>query len=139
MNDLNKTVSRHPGRSWLLVGVLVALAGPVANILLMFVAKILKATWYGPLLGTLGVALIIVALTRSRSGWRWTAVVFFTLLAGFQWWALFAMRTPAYTGPVKSGQPFPAFATALADGSAFTQADLQGDQNTVMVFFRGRW
>jgi hypothetical protein len=26
-----------------------------------------------------------------------------------------------------------------ADGSPFTQRDLEGDQNNVMVFFRGRW
>ena len=139
MNDLHKTTARHPGRALLLAGVLVALAWPVVNIFLMFAAKILITPWYGPLLGTLGVVLIILALVRSRSIWRWTAVVFFTLLVAFQWWVLFAMRTPAYTGPVKNGQPFPAFATTLADGSAFTQADLQGDRNTVMVFFRGHW
>ena len=139
MNDVYKTSARHPGRSLLLLGVFLALAGPVVMILLMFAAKILMAPWYAPLLGTLGVALIILALMRSRSIWRWTAVVIFSLLVGFQWWALLAMRTPAYTGPVKDGQPFPAFATTLADGSAFTQADLQGDQNTVMVFFRGHW
>jgi hypothetical protein len=129
----------HPGRSLLLVGVLVALAGPALMILLMFAAKILVTPWYAPLLGTLGVALIVLALMRSRSIWRWTAVVIFTLLATFQWWAVLAMRTPAYTGPVKAGQSFPAFATTLADGSAFTQADLQGDQHTLMVFFRGHW
>jgi hypothetical protein len=139
MNDVYKTTSRHPGRSLLLLGVLVAVAGPVLMFSLMFAAKILITPWYAPLLGTLGVALIILALMRSRSIWRWTAVVIFTLLAGFQWYALLGMRTPAYTGPVKDGQPFPAFATTLANGSAFTQADLQGDQNTVMVFFRGHW
>ncbi len=105
----------------------------------MFAAKILITPWYAPLLGTLGVALIILALMRSRSIWRWTAVVIFTLFVAFQWWALLAMRTPAYTGPVKDGQPFPAFATTLADGSAFTQDDLKRDHNTVMVFFRGHW
>jgi len=139
MNDLYKTTSQHPGRSLLLLGVFLAVAGPVLMILLMFAFKILITPWYAPLLGTLGVALIVLALTRSRSIWRWTAVVIFTLLAAFQWWALLGMRTPAYTGPVKDGHPFPAFATTLADGSAFTQADLQGDQNTVMVFFRGHW
>jgi hypothetical protein len=139
MNDVYKTTSRHPGRSLLLLGALVAVAGPVLGIVLMFVAKILITPWYMPLLGTLGVALIFLALMRSRSIWRWTALVIFTLFVGFQWWALLAMRTPAYTGPVKDGQHFPAFATALADGSTFTQADLQGDQNTVMVFFRGHW
>ncbi len=142
MNDLNRTLartSRHPGRSLLLLGVLVALAGPVLMILLTFVAKILITNWYSPLLGTLGVALIVLALMRSRSIWRWTALVLFTLVAGFGWWALFAMGLPAYTGPVKNGEPFPAFATTLADGSAFTQDNLKGDQNTVMVFFRGHW
>jgi hypothetical protein len=142
MNDLNRTSAgtvRHPGRSLLLLGVFLAVAGPVLMILLMFAAKILITNWYAPLLGTLGVALIVLALIRSRSIWRWTALVIFTLLAGFQWWALFAMGLPAYTGPVKNGQTFPAFATTLADGSPFTQDDLRGDQNTVMVFFRGHW
>ena len=139
MNDLYKATGRHPGRWLLLLGVFLAVAGPVLMIGLTFAAKILITPWYAPLLGTLGVALIVLALTRSRSIWRWTAVVIFTAFVAFQWWALLAMRTPAYTGPVKDGQPFPAFATTLADGSAFTQADLQGDQNTVMVFFRGHW
>ena len=139
MNDLNKINVRHPGRPMLLLGVFLAVAGPVVLILLTFAAKILITPWYAPLLGTLGVALIILALMRSRSIWRWTAVAVFTLFVAFQWYALLAMRTPAYTGPVKDGQPFPAFASRLADGSAFTQADLQGDQNTVMVFFRGHW
>src|SRR6516225_5899447 len=112
MNDLYKTTARHPGRSLLLLGVLVAVAGPVLMILLMFAAKILITPWYAPLLGTLGVALIILALMRSRSIWRWTAVVIFTLFVAFQWYALLGMHTPAYTGPVKDGQPFPAFATA---------------------------
>src|SRR5262245_10826445 len=137
MNDLHKPTARHPGRSLLLVGVLVAISGPVLMILLTFAAKILIANWYGPLLGTLGVALMVMALMRSRSVWRWTALVIFTLLAGSGWWALFAMRLPAYTGPVKNGEPFPAFASTLADGAAFTQEHLKGDQHTVMVFFRG--
>ena len=139
MNDLYKTAARHPGRSLLLLGMFLAVAGYVLMMLLMFAAKILITPWYAPLLGTLGVALIILAVMRSRSIWRWTALLILTLFVAFQWYALFAMRTPAYTGPVKVGQPFPAFATKLADGSAFTQADLQGDQNTVMVFFRGHW
>lgn len=139
MNDVYKTTARRPGRSLLLLGALVALAGPVLMFSLMFGAKILTAPWYAPLLGTLGVVLIVLALRRSRSIWRWTALVIFTVFVGFQWWALLAMRTPDYIGPVKDGEPFPAFATTLADGSAFTQDNLKGDQNTVMVFFRGHW
>src|SRR5262249_14382320 len=139
MNDLYKTTARHPGRPLLFLGVFLAVAGPALMMLLTFAAKILITPWYAPVLGTLGVALIVLSIVRSRSIWRWTAVVIFTLFVGFQWWTLFAMRTPAYTGPGKDGEPFPAFATKLADGSDFTQADLKGDKNTVMVFFRGRW
>jgi len=139
MNDPYKATARHPGRSLLLLGVLLAVGGEVLYMLLTFAAKILIAPWYAPPLGTLGLALIILALMRSRSIWRWTAAVIFTLFVAFQWYALLAMRTPAYTGPVKDGEPFPAFATTLPDGSAFTQDDLKGDQNTVMVFFRGHW
>jgi hypothetical protein len=139
MNNLNKTTARQPGRSLLLLGMFLAIAGPALMMLLTFAAKILITPWYAPLLGSVGVALIILALTRSRSIWRWTAVVIVTLFVAFQWYILLAMRTPAYTGPVKDGEPFPAFATTLADGAAFTQDDLKGGQNTVMVFFRGHW
>ena len=139
MNDLCRTTARHPGRSLLLLGVFLAVAGPVLMMLLTFATKILITPWYAPVLGTLGVALIATALVRSRSVWRWTAVVIFTAFVSFQWWALLAMHTPAYTGPVRDGEPFPAFATTLADGSAFTQDDLKGDQSTVMVFFRCHW
>ena len=138
MNDLDKSTARHPGRTWLLWGVLVALLGPVINMLLMFAAGILITPWYAPILGILGLVLVIVALVRSRSLWRWTAVVFVALLVAFQSWVVLAMRTPAYTGPVRVGEPFPAFATMLADGSAFTQDGLKGE-DTVMVFFRGRF
>jgi hypothetical protein len=138
MSDLSNTTVRHPGRSLLLLGVLFALAGPIINALLMFAAGILITPWYAPPLGILGLALTILALMRSRSILRWAAAVICTLLVAFSSVVLFAMRTPAYTGPVKTGQPFPAFATTLADGSAFTQADLQG-KDTVMVFFRGRF
>ena len=84
MNDLNRTTARHPGRSLLLLGVFVALAGPALMILLTFAAKILITPWYAPVLGTLGMALILLALLRSRSIWRWTAVVVFTFFVGFQ-------------------------------------------------------
>ena len=140
MHDLHKTTARqHPGRSLLLLGVLLALAGPVLMMVLTFGAGILVAPWYAPLLGTLGVALLILALVQSRSAWRWAALVVFTPFVAFQWAAVLAMRTPDYTGPVRVGEPFPAFATTLADGSPYAQADLKGDRDTVMVFFRGRW
>jgi hypothetical protein len=142
MNDRNQTsvgTRRHPGRMYLVLGVLVALAG-LAIYAAQLRAKVLAAPWYAPILATVGLVLVVTALVRSRSVWRWAAAVFFTLFAAAQWVFLLAlMSTPAYTGPVTAGQPFPAFTAALADGSPFNQESLKGDQNTVLVFFRGRW
>jgi len=139
MNENAKTAVLHPGRPLMLLRVLLALGGVAAFFVLTFAAKVLVTPWYAPLLGTAGVALIVLSLTRSRSGWRWTVAAFVTLFVGLQWLAVFALRTPPYTGPVNEGAPFPAFATTLADGAAFTQADLRGDKSTVIVFYRGHW
>src|SRR5260370_38712907 len=103
MNDLYKTTARNPGRSLLLLGMFLAVAGYVLMMLLMFAAKILITPWYAPLLGTLGVALIILALMRSRSIWRWSAAVLFSLFAAAQWLSLFAIVFPDCTGLVKDG------------------------------------
>ena len=142
MNDQNRiavATKSHPGRIYVWLGMLVALAG-VAVYFIQFNAKILRTPWYTPICATIGVALVLLALVHSRTIWRWAALVFLTLFAAAEWaMILVAFSTPAYTGPVKVGQPFPEFATKLADGSTFTQNDLKGEQNTVMVFFRGHW
>jgi hypothetical protein len=118
---------------------LVAVAGLVIYAA-QFHAKVMKTPWYAPILATVGAALVVLALVRSRSVWRWAAAVFFMLFATAEWvFLLVLLSTPAYTGPAKAGQPFPAFATTLADGSPFTQDHLKGEQSTVLVFFRGRW
>ena len=46
--------------------------------------------------------------------------------------------TPPYFGPAQVGQKVPAFTTQLADGKAFTDKDLNG-QDSIVLFFRGRW
>ena len=67
-------------------------------------------------------------------------VVLFAALCGFQWFAfVVATRTPDYTGPAQTGQKIPAFTTALADGTSFTNKDLEKGKPTVLLFFRGRW
>jgi hypothetical protein len=140
MNEQNRlTVDRLRGRGLLWLGILVALSGIGAYIAL-FNAKILIAPWYVPILATLGAVFLLFALFRGQTVWRWGAFLLFAALAAGEWVLMLVFfATPAYTGPVKSGQPFPEFATTLADGSPFTQADLKGDQNTVMVFYRGWW
>jgi len=141
MNETNRITgtSRHPGRLYLVLGVLAPLVG-IGIYVGQLQAKILIAPWYVPILATLGVLLLATALVRSRSVWRWLAMLVFTLLAAGQWlMMLVLLSAPDYTGPVRVEQPFPDFTTTLADGSTFTQQSLKGDKNTIMVFFRGRW
>jgi hypothetical protein len=49
------------------------------------------------------------------------------------------MRLPPYAGPIAVGGPLPSFEAKRSDGSLFNQEGLIGDQNHVLVFFRGRW
>jgi hypothetical protein len=118
-----------------LVLAVVGLGAYVAQVM----ASHLWAPWYLPLSGTLGVLLLVAALVQARSVWRWLALLLVLLLTGVEWSLLLGLRLPPYTGPVAVGHSFPAFTTTRADGSPFTQRDLQADQHTVFVFFRGRW
>ena len=129
---------RHPGRLLAALGLGLAALGIAAYVVQIW-AQILISPWYVPCAATLGAGLLVVSLWRKRTVWRVLALLLVALLAGAEWTFLAAMRAPAYAGPVTEGRPFPAFATATADGSPFTQADLAGDKNNVMVFFRGRW
>jgi cytochrome oxidase Cu insertion factor (SCO1/SenC/PrrC family) len=122
----------------LLLGPALAVLGIVGFVVQMSQQR-LWAPWYMPALATLGVVLVAVSLWQRRTVWRILALVVVVLLAGAEWAMLYAMRLPPYTGPVAVGRPFPAFATTRADGTPFTQHDLEGDQSTVLVFFRGRW
>jgi hypothetical protein len=102
-------------------------------------AQRLTAPWYMPVLGTLGFVFIGVALWQARSVGRVLALLLVLLLCAAEWAFLLATRLPEYTGPVAIQQPFPAFSTLRHDGTSFTQHDLQGDKDSVLVFFRGRW
>jgi hypothetical protein len=130
---------RHfPDRLFLALGLGVAFLGLIAYAVQVSL-HYLKTPWYVPGLATLGVLLVVVSLWHRRTVWRVLALVLVVLLAGAAWAFLLLLRLPPYTGPVAEGQPFPAFATTRADGTAFTQRDLKGDQASVLVFFRGRW
>ena len=95
--------------------------------------------WYMPALASLGVVLVLMSLLERRTVFRSFALLAVVLLAAAECAFLYAMRLPPYTGPIAVGRPFPAFETRRADGTPFTQRDLAGDQNNVLVFFRGRW
>lgn len=127
-----------PGRFLLALGLLLPILG-IIGYAAQVVAWRLTPPWIVPATATLGVLCIIAALWQARTVWRWLALAPVLLVASLGWAFLAVTRLPEYTGPVAVGQPFPAFTTALADGSSFTQRDLAGDRASVLVFFRGRW
>jgi hypothetical protein len=129
---------RYPGRLFLALGLALTALGVIGYVVQLS-AQRLFAPWYMPWSATLGVFLLVVSLWQARTVWRWLALLLVMLFAGAEWAFLLGERLPPYSGPVTVGKPFPAFATVRADGTSFTQRDLEGDQNGVMVFFRGRW
>jgi FtsH-binding integral membrane protein len=129
---------RFRGRLFLLLGVGCAVLGILAYVAQIALER-LMAPWYVPALAMLGVVLVVMSLREKRTVWRVCALIAVALLAAAEWGMVYAARLPAYTGPIALGRPMPLFATARADGSMFTQADLPGDRNSVLVFFRGRW
>src|SRR5262249_51941753 len=137
MNTSTAVAPRRPsGRLFLVLGLALAVLGVIGYAVQLSMHRLI-APWYLPISATLGAALLLVALWKGRTVWRVLALLLMVLLAGVEWMTLMGSRLPAYTGPVVAGQPFPEFATARADGEPFTQRDLQGDQNSVLVFFRG--
>lgn len=129
---------QRPGRGGILLGFALAVLG-VATYVVQFNLHRFSVPWYLPITGTLASLLLFGSLLRRRSLWRVLAFVLVLALAAGEWGFILMTRLPAYTGPVAVGKPFPAFSTLRADGTPFTERDLGGDQNTVFVFFRGRW
>jgi hypothetical protein len=128
----------YPGRLYLALGLLLAGLGVLGYVLQLAMHR-LTVPWYMPTLATIGVGCLVASLWQKRTVWRVLALLLVALLAGAQWTLLLSARLPAYTGPVAAGKPMPAFATLRADGTPFTQSDLEGTQHAVLVFFRGRW
>ena len=129
---------RAGGRSWLLLGLAVAVLGVLAYVAQVAALR-LGMPWYLPFTGILAVILVIRSLREARSVWRYLALVFVLLLTGMEWMFVLSTRLPSYAGPIEVGKPFPVFTTLRADGTPFMERDLGGDHNDVIVFFRGRW
>jgi hypothetical protein len=126
-----------PGRLFLALGLGLAALGALGYVAQVLMQR-LTAPWYVPISATLGVACLVASLWQARTVWRVLALLLLVLLAGAEWAFLLGTRLPEYAGPVERDRPFPAFATARADGAPFTQRDLEGDHNNLLVFFRGR-
>src|SRR5262249_34701824 len=130
---------RSRGRAYFWAGIAACLLG-LALAVIQFRLNFLFVPWYTPVLATLGVFLLLVALARRRSIPRVITLTLVTALAGLEWYTLVVqLKLPTYEGPAQPGQQFPAFTTTLADGRPFTDADLRDGSRRVLVFFRGRW
>jgi hypothetical protein len=129
---------RVPGRPLVALGFGLAAFGLITYVVQLAMQS-LMTPWYLPVLATLGALVLVAALWQARTVWRILILVLVVLFAAAGWTFLLAARLPAYAGPVAAGKPFPAFATERADGTPFTHRDLEGEQNSVLVFFRGRW
>jgi peroxiredoxin len=121
---------------WL--GLVVGLLGPGLFFVQINMERLTKP-WYVPVLGAVGAALALYAFVQRRSIVRFLVMGVLVLLAAGEGAMYSMMQLPAYQGPVAVGRPFPAFASKLADGEAFTEANLAGTQGTAMVFYRGQW
>ena len=133
------TISLPRRRPLFLGGLVLFLAGPVLNAV-QILLKHLWTPWYVPVLASLGVVLMIVSVRQRRSVLRGAALAFFVLLCGGEWYLmLVAAKTPAYTGPAQPGSKLPPFATVLADGTPFTNKNVEQEIRSVLVFNRGRW
>jgi hypothetical protein len=133
-------VARSRGRLWLWLGVGLFLLGVVLFFVQAFVFKHLVTPWYMPILFTLGVLLALISV-RERPTWtRVIAFVLLALLCAGEWYFILSMsRLPEYKGPVQADKKMPEFTTTFADGSSFTEKDLQKGTATVLVFYRGHW
>lgn len=99
----------------------------------------LSTPYYLPVAVTLGMAIAAAGLWRRRTVVRWLLLGLLILLSGAAWSFVIGTQLPAYNGPVAIGSPFPQFTTLRANGTPFSQSDLIGDSDTILVFFRGRW
>jgi hypothetical protein len=125
------------GRRLVFAGLGLAVAG-VAIYVVQVSLRHLTTPWYLPLTATIGALTIAVSLWQRPGVWRALALVFVLLLTLGEWGFVLGTKLPAYSGPVAVGKPFPDFSTKRSEGASFTRNDLT-DQNTVLLFFRGRW
>jgi hypothetical protein len=143
MNDIESVPPALNSRSrhWplFIAGIALFVLGPVWFVT-QFRLKNLGPAWYVPILSSAGLLLLILSVLRSRGIVRVVLLMFFALVCGLEWYVFtVAARSPAYTGPAQPGRKVPQFAARLADGTAFTSAELEKGTSTVMVFFRGHW
>ena len=134
-------VANGAARRWplFLMGLALFLAGPILNAIEIINGR-LTMPWYLPILATLGVLFMIASVWQRGGILRISGLVIFAVLCGLIWFFVLVMsKVPNYTGPAQPGKKVPAFNTKLADGTSFSNEDLEEGDRSVLLFFRGRW
>ncbi len=128
-------------RAWplFLLAVLLFVLGPPLYMLQVRMND-LRMPWYIPILATAGVLVAVLAVCRRPRVLSIVGLVVLAGVCGLEWFMmLVATKTPVYNGPATAGQKLPTFTTTRADGGPFADSDLASGQETVLLFFRGRW
>lgn len=132
--------TRSRGRLFFWLGIALCLAAPIIYMVQTQVLKQLFMPWYVLVLTTVGVGLMLYAVTRRAGVIRIICLGLFALLCVLEWvFVVVLSKLPAYEGPARAGEKMPAFTTALSDGSRLTDKDLAQGRPSVLVFYRGHW
>lgn len=136
----NPSPDRRAGRGLLWAGIALAVLAIGLLAVQWYGLGALFVPWYMPLVTAVGALLVLWSLARRFTIVRVVALLLLVALAGVEWYTLAVeARLPEYAGPAEEGKKLPPFQTTLADGSSFTQNDLEDGQRRVLTFFRGRW
>ena len=126
-------------RPYFLFGMLIFFSGMIIYAV-QIATKHLVAPWHVPILGTIGVLLMLASVMQRPGILRIIGLLIFVALAGMEWFFLLGSSMAPYAGPAKPGDKLPAFTATLAkDDSSFTNQTLEDGKSTVLVFFRGHW
>ena len=135
----DNTSPRRPVWGLFVLGMITFLLGPLLFLVQLQLRQFILP-WYVPLLGTLGLILMLASVLRRRGWVRILLLGGFSVVCGFQWYFLTVKsKVLIYAGPVQVGEKLPVFSTKRADGTAFGNAFLENGQTSVLVFFRGCW
>lgn len=125
-------------RPYFLLGTLVFFLGMIIYAV-QIATRHLVEPWHVPILGTIGVLVMLLSVVQRPGVFRIIGLVIFVALAGFEWFIMLGSTLEPYAGPAKSGDKLPAFSAKFADGSLFTEKSLEEGKETVLVFNRGHW
>ena len=133
-----ETMAPARRRPYFILGMLIFFSGMIIYAA-QIATKHFVEPWHVPILGTIGVLLMLLSVVQRPGILRIIGLLIFIALAGMEWFMMLGSKLEPYAGPAKPGEKLPAFTASFADGSPFAAQNLEDGKATVMVFFRGHW